>query len=105
MAEDETETTRTRVVLLPDRVVPAFGLETKVIRDEAVRAVQKEMWDANIAEQAAAWNELASKVKADAAPDIESFRSKMGPVLTDFVAKTGAKGKALVEASQAAAKA
>ena len=77
----------------------------KVIRDEAVRAVQKDMWDANIAEQTAAWNELASKVKADAAPDIDSFRSKMGPVLTDFVAKTGPKGKALVEASQAAAKA
>ena len=77
----------------------------KVIRDEAVHAVQKDMWDANIAEQTAAWNELAGKVKADAAPDIDSFRSKMGPVLTDFVAKTGPKGKALVEAAQAAAKA
>ena len=77
----------------------------KVIRDEAVKAVQKDMWDANITEQAAAWSELASKVKADAAPDIDSFRSKMGPVLTDFVAKTGPKGKALVEAAQAAAKA
>ncbi len=77
----------------------------KVIREEAVRAVQKDMWDANIAEQTAAWNELAGRVKANAAPDIDSFRSKMGPVLTDFVAKTGAKGKALVEASQAAAKA
>lgn len=77
----------------------------KVIRDEAVRAVQKDMWDANIAEQTAAWNELASKVKADAAPDIDSFRSKMGPVLTNFVAKTGPKGEALVKAAQAAAKA
>lgn len=77
----------------------------KVIRDEAVRAVQKDMWDANIAEQTAAWSELSSKVKADATPDIDSFRSKMGPVLTNFVNKTGPKGKALVEAAQAAAKA
>ena len=77
----------------------------KVIRDEAVRAVQKEMWDANIVEQQTAWNDLAGRVKADAAPDIESFRSKMGPVLTNFISKTGPKGKALVEASQAAAKA
>ena len=52
----------------------------------------------------AAWNELAGRVKADAAPDIDSFRSKMGPVLTDFVAKTGPKGKALVDATVAAAK-
>lgn len=77
----------------------------KVIREEAVRAVQKEMWDANITEQQAAWTELATKSKADATPDVESFRSKMGPVLTNFVNKTGPKGKALVEAAQAAAKA
>ena len=76
----------------------------KVIRDEAVRAVQKDMWDANITEQTNAWNDLAGRVKADANPDIESFRSKMGPVLTDFVAKTGPKGKALIDAAQAAAK-
>ena len=77
----------------------------KVIRESAVEAVQKEMWEANIKEQQAAWDALAARVKADAAPDIESFRSKMGPVLTNFVAKTGPKGKALVEAAQAAAKA
>jgi hypothetical protein len=29
----------------------------------------------------------------------------MGPVLTDFVAKTGPRGKALIDAAQAAAKA
>ena len=77
----------------------------KALRDEAVRTVQKDMWDANIAEQTSAWNELATRVKANATPDIESFRAKMGPVLTDFVAKTGPKGKALIDAAQAAAKA
>lgn len=77
----------------------------RVIREEAVKAVQKDMWDANIAEQSTAWTELARKVKADATPDIESFRAKMGPVLTDFVAKTGPRGKALIDACQAAAKA
>jgi len=63
------------------------------------------MWDANIKEQQAAWDNLAGRIKANPAPDIESFRSKMGPVLTNFVNKTGPKGKALVEAAQAAAKA
>jgi TRAP-type transport system periplasmic protein len=77
----------------------------KLIRDTATESVQNEMWAANIKEQQAAWDDLAGRVKANAAPDIDSFRSKMGPVLTNFINKTGAKGKALVEASQAAAKA
>lgn len=77
----------------------------KLIRDTATESVQNEMWFANIKEQQAAWDDLAGRVKANAAPDIDSFRSKMGPVLTNFINKTGAKGKALVEASQAAAKA
>jgi TRAP-type C4-dicarboxylate transport system substrate-binding protein len=76
-----------------------------VIREEAVQAVQKEMWEANIKEQQAAWDSLATRIKANASPDIDSFRAKMGPVLTNFVNKTGPKGKALVEACQAAAKA
>lgn len=83
---------------LPDNV-------QKVIREQAARAVEVEMWDANIKAQEAAWTELAGRVKADAAPDIPSFRAKMGPVLTNFINKTGPKGKALVEACQAAAKA
>lgn len=77
----------------------------KLIRETAIQSVQHEMWDANIKEQQAAWDNLAGRIKANPAPDIESFRSKMGPVLTNFVNKTGPKGKALVEAAQAAAKA
>jgi len=77
----------------------------KVIREQAKRAVEVEMWDINIKAQEDAWKELATRVKADAAPDIPSFRAKMGPVITNFVNKTGANGKALVEACQAAAKA
>lgn len=77
----------------------------KVIRDTAVQSVQHEMWEANIKEQQAAWNDLAGRVKANATPDIDSFRAKMGPVLTNFVNRTGPRGKALVEAAQAAAKA
>ncbi len=77
----------------------------KVIRDQAKRAVEVEMWETNIKAQQDAWNELATRVKADASPDIPSFRSKMGPVLANFVNKTGPKGKALIEACQAAAKA
>lgn len=77
----------------------------KVIREQAVRAVEVEMWDANIKAQEDAWKELATRVKADATPDIPSFRAKMGPVITNFINKTGSTGKALVEACQAAAKA
>ena len=77
----------------------------KLIRQAAVESVQKEMWTANITEQQSAWDALASRIKANPSPDIDSFRSRMGPVLTNFTRKTGPKGKALVEACQAAAKA
>ena len=77
----------------------------KVIRDNAVQAVQTEMWTVNIKEQQDAWAELARRVKAFDAPDIASFRNKMGPVQANFIVKTGARGKAFVEAVQAVAKA
>ncbi len=75
----------------------------KVIREEAAKAVQVEMFEANIKEQQAAWDTLAARIKANPMPDIPSFRAKMGPVLTNFVNKTGPKGKALVESVQKAA--
>ena len=77
----------------------------KVIRDNAVQAIQTELWSANIKEQQDGWAELARRVKAFDAPDIASFRNKMGPVITNFIGKTGARGKAFVDAVQAAAKA
>ena len=75
----------------------------KVIRDSAKRAVEVEMWEQNLKEQVAAWNDLATRVKAIADPDIPSFREKMKPVLDNFVTKTGAKGKAFVDGVAAAA--
>jgi TRAP-type transport system periplasmic protein len=77
----------------------------KVIREAAVESVQNEMWAVNLKEQESAWNELAKRVKANPTPDAASFRSKMGPVLDSFAKRGGAKGKAYVEAAQAAAKA
>lgn len=77
----------------------------KVIRDAAIETVQTDMWVANLKEQEDAWNELARRVKANPTPDIPSFRAKMGPVLDSFVKRAGPKGKAYVEAVQAAAKA
>ena len=77
----------------------------KVIREAAVEAVQKEMWEANLKAQQSAWNELSKLIKANPNPDVASFRSKMGPVINGFVAKAGPKGKSLVEAVQAAGKA
>lgn len=77
----------------------------KVIREAAVESVQKEMWEANLKAQESAWADLAKRIKANPSPDIASFRSKMGPVTNAFIAKAGPKGKALVEAVQAAGKA
>ena len=77
----------------------------KVIRDNAVQAYQIDRWNAMIKEQQDAWEELARRVRAFDAPDIASFRNKMGPVQTSFIAKAGARGKAFVDAVQAAAKA
>jgi tripartite ATP-independent transporter DctP family solute receptor len=77
----------------------------KVIRDTAVDEVSNVMWAANLKEQESAWTELAKRVKANANPDVPSFRSKMAPVYDSFAKRGGAKGKAWVEACQAAAKA
>jgi len=77
----------------------------KVIREAAVEAVQKDMWELNLKAQQSAWNELAKLIKANPNPDVASFRSKMGPVINYFVGRAGPKGKALVEAVQAAGKA
>lgn len=74
----------------------------KVIRESAVEAVQKDMWEMNLKAQQSAWNELAKLIKTNPNPDVASFRSKMGPVINHFVGRAGPKGKALVEAVQAA---
>jgi tripartite ATP-independent transporter DctP family solute receptor len=77
----------------------------KVIRDAAVDSVQNVHWNANLKEQTSAWDELAKRVKAIPNPDVASFRTKMAPVYDSFAKRGGAKGKAWVEACQAAAKA
>jgi len=76
----------------------------KALHDAAIDTVATQMWEANLKEQAAAWTDLASKITANASPDIPSFRSKMGPVIDGFVAKAGPKARAYVEATQAAGK-
>ena len=75
------------------------------IREASVDAVQKYNWEENIKEQESAWKDVAGRVKANPTPDVASFRAKMGPVIDNFVAKGGAKGKAYIEAVQAAGKA
>ncbi|MSP48214.1 MAG: TRAP transporter substrate-binding protein [Alphaproteobacteria bacterium] len=77
----------------------------KALRDAAVDTTAKQMWEANLKIQGEAWTELASKVSANASPNIPSFRSKMGPVIDNFVTKAGPKAKAYIEAVQAAGKA
>ena len=75
--------------------------QQKVIRDAAKRAVQVEMWEQNLKEQVAAWNDLATRVKAIPDPDVPSFREKMKPVLENFV-KRAPKAQAFIEGTQKA---
>jgi hypothetical protein len=60
------------------------------------------MWAQNLREQTAAWADLASRVRAIPDPDVPSFREKMAPVISNFVSRNGAKGKAFVDAVAAA---
>jgi len=75
--------------------------QQKVIRDAAKRAVQVEMWEQNLKEQVAAWNDLAARVKAIPDPDVPSFREKMKPVLENFI-KRAPKAQAYIEGTQKA---
>jgi tripartite ATP-independent transporter DctP family solute receptor len=73
------------------------------VREAARRAVQAEMWETNIQQQEAAWNDLARRTTAIADPDIASFRERTKLVTQGFVERTGAKGKAYIEGVQAVA--
>ena len=82
----------------------ALGAEQQaVIRDSARRAVGTEMWEANLKEQLSAWATLAEKTKSTANPDIASFREKTKPMLDSFASRNGAKAKAYIEGTAAAA--
>jgi tripartite ATP-independent transporter DctP family solute receptor len=75
----------------------------KILREAARRAVQVDGWEANLKEQVDAWKTLTERSKAISDPDVPSFREKMAPVLANFINRTGAKGKALVDGVTAAA--
>ncbi|MBL8699147.1 MAG: TRAP transporter substrate-binding protein [Alphaproteobacteria bacterium] len=75
----------------------------QVVREAAKRAVEAEMWEANLKEQNAALQTLGERLKMVASPDVASFRAKTAPMIQGFVAKAGAKAKAYVEAVQALA--
>jgi TRAP-type C4-dicarboxylate transport system substrate-binding protein len=75
----------------------------RVIREAARRAVAEEMWARNLKEQTDAWADLTTRLRAISDPDIPSFRERMAPVISNFVSRTGAKGKAFVDAVVAAA--
>lgn len=75
----------------------------QVVREAARRAVEVEMWQANLGEQNAAWQTLTERMRAMASPDTASFRAKMGPLIEGFVAKAGPRAKAYVEGVQALA--
>jgi tripartite ATP-independent transporter DctP family solute receptor len=71
------------------------------VRDAAVEVVQGWYKTENMKAQEAAWQGLTQKMQANASPDVESFRARMGPVIDGFVAKAGPKGREYVEAVRA----
>ena len=74
----------------------------QVVREAGRRALEVDNWDLNLKAQTAAWQALTERMKAVSDPDIASFREKTASVIAGFTAKTGAKGKAFVDATMAA---
>lgn len=74
----------------------------EVVREAGRRALEVDNWEMNLQSQTAAWDTLSEQMQAVADPDIASFREKTASVIEGFVASTGAKGGAFVEAVQAA---
>ena len=75
----------------------------KIIQDAAKQAVQEEMWAANQKNQEDAWNTLAKNTTAVADPDRAAFKAKTKSVTDTYLSKNGAKGKAYIDAINAAA--
>jgi tripartite ATP-independent transporter DctP family solute receptor len=65
------------------------------LRESARQAVEIEMWAENLTNQERAWNEVAGRIEAVAAPDLGSFRAKTKPVVEDFTKKYPASTKYL----------
>jgi TRAP-type transport system periplasmic protein len=82
-----------------DSLPPA---QAKAVRDAAVEVVQGWYKTENEKIHAAAWTQVTERTEANANPDVQSFRAKMGPVLDGFLAKAGPKAKEYIEAVQAA---
>jgi len=73
------------------------------LRDAARQALEVEMWAENLTNQDRAWNELASRTDAIAAPDLTTFREKTRPVAEEFAKKYPASRKYLDGVGAAAA--
>jgi TRAP-type transport system periplasmic protein len=86
-----------------DRMAGLPAGHQQAIRDAARRAVQQEMWEANLREQEKAWNDLVQRTTAIPDPDVASFRERTATVIDGFTARTGAKGKAYVDGVRAVA--
>ena len=65
----------------------------KVIRDAAVEAVQKEMWEANLKAQQNAWNDLAKLIKANPEPRHSELPREDGPRHQWLRCQGGAEGQ------------
>jgi tripartite ATP-independent transporter DctP family solute receptor len=85
------------------RIAALTPEQQTAIREAAHQAVQVEMWDVNLKQQEASWNDLASRVAAITDPDIASFRERTKPVIEGFIARAGAKAKEYVDGVQAVA--
>jgi len=77
--------------------------QLKIIREEARKAIEVDMWAQNLAEQEDACKQIAANSQAIADPDIPSFRAKTAVVTENFVKKNGEAAKAYVDGIRAAA--
>jgi tripartite ATP-independent transporter DctP family solute receptor len=74
-----------------------------ILREEAHKAIEVDMWAKNLAEQQDAWNQIAAHTQAIPDPDLPSFRAKTAVVIENFVKKNGETAQKYVEAIRAAA--
>jgi C4-dicarboxylate-binding protein DctP len=93
----------TEVSMMASRqVFESLGEAGKIIDDTAKEVVHGWMWDENLRLQKEAWDTVAQNTTAIENPDRDSFVAAMAPVIDDFIAQNGEKGKHFVDAVRAA---
>ena len=93
----------TEVSMMASRqVFDSLGEGAQVIENAAREVVHDWMWNENLRIQEEAWTTVAQNTTAIETPDRDSFVAAMRPVIDDFIAQNGEKGRHYVDAVLAA---